>query len=560
MLAELRVRDLAVIADARLELGEGLNVLTGETGAGKSLLVDALALLLGERAESELVRRGATRAVVEGAFEVPSRAALRRSLEQLGAEPEDGRLVLKREVQSGGRSRAWINGSPVTVGTLADLGRLLVDLHGQHETQSLLRPEAQRDLLDRYAEADAEAEAVRVAWEAREALRHERDALEARRAEARRRADYLRHVSEEIAAAAPRAGELESLDSETRRLAHAEELGRMAQELASLLEGDDRAADHALGHATRLLASLERIDASGTGAWREMLDTALANVEELARAVREYADALDVDPARLAAVERRRDVLFRLDQKYGPGLDRVLEAGASARRELELLDTADTDLVDLGRRLAEADRALQRACAALSSRRRSAARRLGSAVSAQLRQLGMGEAGARIALEPLETPGPSGAERVEFLCTLNPGMGERPVARAASGGELSRIMLALKVELARADEVPVLVFDEVDSGIGGQVAGRVASALAAVAREHQVLVITHLPPIAAAAARHLVVTKAVTDGTAQAEVQALRAEERVEELARMLGGTTATARRHAAELLKAERRATTARS
>jgi len=281
---------------------------------------------------------------------------------------------------------------------------------------------------------------------------------------------------------------------------------------------------------------------------------------ELARAVREYADTLEVDPARLASVERRRDTLFRLEQKYGPGLDRVLEAGTSARRELELLDTADTDLVDLTRRVADADRALQDACAALTAKRRSAARRLGAAVSRHLQELGMGEAKARIALEPLEAPGPTGAERVEFLCALNPGMGERPVAKAASGGELSRLMLALKVELARADQVPVLVFDEVDSGIGGQVAGRVASALADVAQGHQVLVITHLPPIAAAASRHLVVTKAVTDGAAQAEVQALQGPERVEELARMLGGGAATARRHAAELLKTDRRVTTSRS
>jgi DNA repair protein RecN (Recombination protein N) len=550
MLAELRVRDLAVIADARLELGEGLNVLTGETGAGKSLLVDALALLLGERAESVLVRPGASRAVVEGAFEVPRRADLARALELHGIETEEGRLVLKREVQATGRSRAWVNGSPVTVGTLAELGRLLVDLHGQHETQSLLRADAQRDIVDRFGEAEAEAESVRRTWEAREALRREKDSLEKRRSEARRRADYLRHVAEEIATADPKPGELDGLEAEARRLAHADELGRTAQELAGLLDGDDRAASHALGHATRLLATLERIDPAGSSHWREMLDAALANVDELVRAVRDYADSLDLDPARLAGIERRRDVLFRLDQKYGPGLDRVLEAGASARRELDLLDTADTDLVDLGRRIAEAERSFADACAALGTKRRAAARRLGLAVTKHLQGLGMADGKVRIGLEALETPGPEGAERVEFLCALNPGMGERPVAKAASGGELSRLMLALKVELARSDRIPVLVFDEVDSGIGGQVAGRVAAALSAVAQGHQVLVITHLPPIAAAASRHLVVTKAVTDGAAEADVQSLRGAERVEELARMLGGTTATARRHAAELLK----------
>jgi DNA repair protein RecN (Recombination protein N) len=550
MLAELRVRDLAVIADARLELGGGLNVLTGETGAGKSLLVDALALLLGERAESELVRAGTDRAVVEGAFEVGGRDALRTALEPLGVEPEDGRLILKREVQAAGRSRAWVNGSPVTVGVLAAVGRLLVDLHGQHETQSLLRPDAQRAILDAFGDAEAEARAVAERHAEREALRSERASLLARQAEARRRADYLRHVADEIAKAAPKPGELEGLEAEARRLGHAEELGRTAQQLADLLGGDDRAAGHVLGQAGRLLGALERIDPAGSAGWREMLDAALANVEELARAVREYADGMEVDPARLAAVERRRDLLFRLDQKYGPGIGRVLEAGEEAKRELGLLDTADTDLHDLDRRLAAAEDAFAAACRDLSAKRQRAAKRLGAAVTRHLAGLGMPEGVVRVALDRADPPAADGAERVEFRCAMNPGLGERPVAKAASGGELSRLMLALKVELARHDRVPVLVFDEVDTGIGGPVAGRVAAALTEVAREHQVLVITHLPAIAAAAARHLVVTKAVMDGTAATVVEAVHGDGRVEEVARMLGGSGKTARRHAQDLLR----------
>ena len=553
MLSELRVRDLAVIADARLELGPGLNVLTGETGAGKSMLVDALALLLGERAESGLVRPGASRAVVEGAFEIGAGDQAVAALDRLGIEPEDGRLVLKREVQAAGRSRAWINGSPATVGVLAELGRLLVDLHGQHETQSLLHEDAQRAILDAFASASGEASRVATAWDAREALRAGRTALEARRADARKRADYLRHVADEVRAAAPKHGELERLDAEVRRLGHAEELGRTAQELADLVAGDDRAAVHALGLASRLLAALERIDPSGARGWREMLDAALANADELARAARDYADGLELDPERLAAAEKRRDILFRLDQKYGPGLDRVLAAGEEATRELDLLDTADTDLAMLDAQLVEADRALAAACAALTAKRRAAAKRLGGAVSGRLDALGMPNGILRVALEALEVPARSGAERVAFLCTLNPGMGERPVDRAASGGELSRLMLALKVELARHDRIPTLVFDEVDAGIGGQVAGRVAEALARVGETHQVLVITHLAPIAAAAARHVVVTKRDRDGTSVTDVEVLLGEDRVEEVARMLGGAAATARRHATELLRGPR-------
>mgnify|MGYP001566701616 FL=1 len=556
MLAELRVRDLAVIRDARLELGPGLNVLTGETGAGKSMLVDALALLLGERAASDLVRPGAGRAVVEGVFETAGGADLRAALDALGLEAEDGRLVVKREVQGSGRSRAWVNGSPVTVGVLDVLGALLVDLHGQHETQSLLRPDAQRAILDAFGAAEGAAAAVREVHEEVSRLEAERRALETRQAEARRRADYLRHVADEIARVAPKPGELEAVEAEARRFAHAEELGRTAEELVGLLEGDEGGAGAQLVHADRLLASLTRIDPDGARGWREMLDAAVLNVEELGRAVREYADAVDVDPARLATVERRRDLLYRLDQKYGPGLDRVVQAGEEARRELELLDTADTDLVALGKRSAEADATFRARCRTLSSRRGAAARKLGPAVTKHLAALGMAEGVFRVGLEPLEAPGPGGAERVEFLVRLNPGMDERPLARAASGGELSRIMLALKEELARHDAIPTLVFDEVDQGVGGHVAGRVAAALEQVAADHQVLVITHLPQVAAAAAQHLVVAKASAGGIVQADVRTVSGAERIEEVTRMLGGESApaVARKHAEELLRKGRK------
>jgi DNA repair protein RecN (Recombination protein N) len=550
MLTELRVRSLAVIADARLELAGGLNVLTGETGAGKSLLVDALALLLGERAESELVRRGDARAVVEGAFEIGRRAGLAQALDRLGIETDDERLILKREVQAGGRSRAWVNGSPVTVAVLSELGRLLVDLHGQHETQSLLGEGAQRAILDAFAEAEAEAAAVTEACEQRASLAAERASVETRQAEARRRADYLRHVHDEITRAAPRAGELEQLEDEARRLGHAEELGHTAAQLGDLLEGDDRAAAHALGQAGKLLGALERIDTRGSAGWREMLDAASLNIGELARAVRDYAEGLELDPERLASVERRRDLLFRLDQKYGPGIERILGAGAEAAGELGLLDTADADLAELDRALAEIERTLQARCRALTALRQRAAKKLGAAVTRHLAGLGMDGGVVRVALEPLEVPGRHGAERVRFLCTLNAGLGERPLARAASGGELSRIMLALKVELARHDRVPTLVFDEVDAGVGGHVADRVADLLARVGESHQVLVITHLPQIAAAGTRHLQVAKASEGGLAQSDVSVLHGEDRVEEVARMLGGAAVTARRHAAEMLK----------
>jgi DNA repair protein RecN (Recombination protein N) len=553
MLAELRVQGLAVIRDARCELGTGLNVLTGETGAGKSMLVDALALLLGERAAADRVRPDAPRAVVEGAFDLDGRPAARAALERLGIETDDGTVVLKREVAAAGKSRAWINGSPVTAGILGEVGRLLVDLHGQHETQSLLRSESQRDILDAFGDAAAEAAAVAEAHRAREALRREKAELEARLASARRRSDYLAHLVEEITRAAPKSNELDFLDAEARRLSHAEELGRAAGELAALLDGDDRSAAASLGHGARLLAALERIDPGGVAGWRDLLDGASIQVEELARTVREYAAGVETDPARLTAVERRRDVLLGLDRKYGPGLDRVLETLEEARRELGALDTADQDLGELSKRLEDSEAAFAERCRALSRKRERAARRLSKAVTAHLPSLGMPEGRFRVALEPASSPGANGVEAVSYLVELNPGMGERPLARVASGGELSRLMLALKVELARHDAVPTLVFDEVDQGVGGHVAGRLADSLRSVAESHQVLVITHLPQVAAAAARHLLVTKDARAGTTEAGLRQLTGEERVEEVARMLGGATGAAVRHARQLLKLTR-------
>src|SRR6266700_2762330 len=508
MLVELRVRDLAVIADVTLPLTPGLNVLTGETGAGKSMLVDALALLLGERASSEIVRPGAQKTVIEGAFEFTP-TALSRLLPPftaLGVEVEEGRLVLKREISGEGRSRAWVNGSPTTVGVLAQLGALLVDLHGQHETQSLLKPDAQRDILDAFADAAVERTAVRDAYERFRELERRAEALAAQREEVRRKADYLRHVVDEIARAAPQLGEVETLATEAQRLAHADELGRLSRELEQALD------TAGLARAAKLVAGLERLDPS-VATWQALLDGAFANVEELAQAA----------------------------------------------RELELLDTADLDLRAIAEQRATAAAAFTRACAALTGKRTQGAERLAGAVNELLPALGM--PGGRVVadLSPLPSPRGDGAEGVVFQVQLNVGLDARPLARLASGGELSRIMLALKVVLTQHDAVPALVFDEVDQGIGGEVGGRVGEALAVVAQggrggarhQRQALVIPHLPQIAAYADHHLVVAKAATRGVATSDVQVVAGDARVRELARMLGDADmGTAVRHAEELLR----------
>jgi DNA repair protein RecN (Recombination protein N) len=551
VLTELRVRDLAVIADVTLPLGPGLNVLTGETGAGKSMLVDALALLLGERASADVVRPGGGKTVIEGAFELTTTGfqGLAPALAALGVDLEEGRLILKREITAEGRSRAWINGSPATVGVLAQVGALLVDLHGQHDTQSLLRAETQRDLLDAYADADVERVAVRDAHTRLRGLEEREQELRAKQEDVRRKADYLRHVVDEISRVAPKVGEDATLDGEARRLAHADELGRLSRELEQALAADG------LARAAKLLAGLERLDPA-TGRWRELLDAAFANVEELATAAREYAASIDVDPARLVEIERRRDALFKLLQKYGPGIPDVLAARDAAARELDMLDTADLDLRELAAQRSGAAQEFARACGALSTKRRQGAQRLAQAVTRRLPPLGMPGGRFTVDLPAYPTPRGDGAEGVSFLVQLNEGLEPRPLARVASGGELSRVMLALKVVLARHDAVPTLVFDEVDQGIGGEVAGQVGATLADVVREgvehqRQALVITHLPQIAARADRQLAVVKRDRGGVATSDVQMVEGEDRVREIARMLGDhDSASARRHAEALLR----------
>jgi len=547
VLTELRVRDLAVIADVTLPFQPGLNVLTGETGAGKSMVVDALALLLGERASADIVRPGAEKTIVEGAFEFGT-AAHRHLLSPfaaLGVELEEGRLVLKREVLREGKSRAWVNGSPVTIGVLSEIGSLLVDLHGQHETQSLLRPEAQRDMLDAYADADVERVAVRDAHARLKELEQREAELTNRQADVRKKADYLRHVLQEIERAKPKLGEDEALEVEAKRLAHAEELGRLAREL-------EEAVDAAgLTKAQKILASLLRVDPS-VGTWQQLLDATFASAAELAQAARTYASDIEADPERLSTVEQRRDLLYRLQQKHGPTIADVLAARDTATRELELLDTADLDLRTIAADREKAGEEFKRATEALTAKRTAGAKKLSRAVNKLLPSLGM--EGGRFSAELLRrtTHDARGAEEIVFQVKLNEGMDSRPLSRVASGGELSRLMLGLKVVLAAHDAVPTLVFDEVDQGIGGEVGGRVGEALVDVSREgRQALVITHLPQIAVYADQHLVVAKGKKGGLATSDVEVVEGESRVKEIARMLGDADmATARRHAVELLR----------
>jgi DNA repair protein RecN (Recombination protein N) len=517
------------------------------------MLVDALALLLGERASGDMIRPGAARAIVEAAFDLEPESGVAERAAELGIDLEDHRLAVRREIHAAGRNRAWANGSPTTVAALATLGRHVVDLHGQHEAQSLLKGPSQRDILDAFGGAQRERTAVRDAFALASTLRQREAELAAKRADVRRRADYLRHVAKEITDAQVRDGEDEELDVESKRLSNVEALTDLSGRLLRLLDDDEGGALDVLSQVSRALDQLERIDDS-VARWSELLESARANVEELGLTIREYGSEIESDPGRLAEVERRRDQVYRLRQKYGPGIADVQRTGEQAQRELDLLDTADLDLVSLAEQRSQAEADLAAAVKRLGAKRKRAAERLTQAVDKILPPLGLPGGRLRIAIEPADQVTTSGGDDITFLVKLNEGIEPRPLAQVASGGELSRIMLALKVVLARHHAVSTLVFDEVDQGIGGEVAVQVATALGEVAASRQVLVITHLAPIAARAEHHLRVDKKVRGGISTAEVRALENDARVIELARMLGDAgDSVAREHAAGMLSRSR-------
>ena len=551
MLTELRIRNVAIIESVTLPLEPGFNVLTGETGAGKSIIVGALALLFGERASAEVVRTGAEKASVEGVFDVSGHAAVVGVLDDRGIEVEDGVVVFRREVGATGRSRAWINGTVVTSGVLAEVGARLVSLHGQHESRGLLDPEAQRAILDAYAGAAGAAERVAGAWDTLDGVRGEIATLASRRDAAVQRADWLRHVVSEIGEARPVVGEEARLEEESRRLSNVGELRLHVEHLRNAIEDEAEGALRALGAARRALATAARLDPSLEGL-RESLDAAFVQLEELAREAGHYEERLDVDPARLAEVDRRRDLLYRLGRKYGGTIETVLETLRGAQREIDLLDTVALDLGALSQRQVSAEQELSAAAAALTAVRARAAKKLQAQVDRVLPGLGMPDGQLTVELRARGTPGRHGSEDVEFLVRLNVGHDPRPLARVASGGELARVMLALKTILARQDRVPTLVFDEVDSGIGGRVGLSVGDTLRAVAEHHQVFAITHLPQIASRAQHHIVVAKGARGGVTTADIRVAEGEARVREVARMLGGdaASATGREHARELLE----------
>ena len=552
MLLEIRARNFAVIDSVAVSFQPGLNVLTGETGAGKSMLLDAILLVRGARAQTDVIRTDTETATVEAVFEVAPRGAAAAVLDEAGLGLEQGQVVVRRELTRSGRHRAFVNDSPVTVGLLERLGDHLVEIHGQHEHQRLLEPARQLDLLDRFADAEELRDRVGDLFTKHRAARVELERTRAAERDRAQREDLLRLQLSELDAARLRVGEEDELRLERRRLQHAERLSAGLAEAAGLLNDEDSSAMSRLHRAARLLRDLARLDPSFGGP-ADSVDGAGALVEDALGAIRALRDGITMAPGRLEAADERLDVLTRLKRKYGDTEAAMLAFREDAARELERLGRHEAILAEHERALGELEAELSGAAHELSKRRQDAADRFAAQAARELRQLGMERARFEIAVTraALAEVGPRGLDRIELRLSTNPGEDVRPLARIASGGELSRTMLALKAILARADRVPTMIFDEVDAGIGGRVAAVVAQKLAGAAEGRQVLCVTHLAPIAARAAHHVRVAKSVRGGRTRVSAEVVTGDARVEEIARMVAGdrVTDTARGHARELL-----------
>ncbi len=552
MLAEISIRDFAIIDRLSVEFGPGMTVLSGETGAGKSILIDALNLILGERADGAAVREGAARSDITARFTLADAPAASAWL----AEHEldgDEECVIRRVVAKEGRSRGWVNGTPMPVRELKALGRLLVDIHGQHAQQSLLGRDAQRDLLDAYGEhAELQAQVAHAAGTLK-ATRRAIARIEQRDGDGDSRIDLLRYQVNELDALDLGDDELETLEAEHKRLASAERLiGDGQRALALLYEAEDGAAAERLGTAERLVGELNAID-PGFEATLELVASALIQTQEAADTLRRHIENLDIDPERFNEVETRLGTIRDMARKHHVAAAELPALAERLRGELTELEGAGEQLAVLKHDEQTQVIAYREAADALSQARIASAETLGAAITDIIQTLGMpeGEFGVRVRPQASDRISEAGTDHIEFLIAANPGQSARPLDRVASGGELSRISLAIEVIAASRTRVPTLVFDEVDTGIGGGVAEIVGRQLRRLGHAGQALCVTHLPQVAAQAAHHLYVAKHVRDGTTRTRIQALDDADRIEELARMLGGVELTeqTRAHAADMI-----------
>jgi DNA repair protein RecN (Recombination protein N) len=596
MLTTLRIKNFALVADLTLELQSGCNVITGETGAGKSIIIGALNLVLGERADRSLIRSGEESCSVEAVFDVVNLSAYNRLprpatqergegrgegqsnkklsplesfLEENGLEPcEENQLVLKRTFISGGTNRQFVNGSPTTLATLAAIGEWLVDIHGPHDHQSLLHPAKQLTILDAFGGLEQEREAFGELVRRRAALENEKSALIVDEKTYTQQLDLLRFQVREIFAARLQSDEEARVESEFNRASNAAKLLQLCQAALDALSENEHSLLTQAGAFGRTLQELQRVDA-GAANLVELHSQAAGGLRELQAELSRYAEKVDVDPARLAELEERLNLIHSLKRKYAATLAEVIAFGDEAKQKLAQLESRDAELTRLNAALEKLDAELFSAGKKLSAARRKVIPQLAKAVGKQLEDLGFKQSKFDVAIQSVAaevtrlksnedqslltsaaTIKQTGFDEVEFQFAPNPGEPAKPLRAIASSGEMARVMLALKTVLAAEDEIPVLIFDEVDANVGGETANAVGEKMKQIAAKRQVLCITHLPQVAAPADAHYVVTKQVKNGRTISEIELLGKKERVTELARMLGGQTDAARRHAEALLK----------
>ena len=562
MLKELNIKNFAIIDQLRVEFGPGLNVLTGETGAGKSIVVDALGLALGERASSDLIRTGFEEAVVEAAFELNGRGTeeVKGLLSEQGIEFDPAEdLIVRRVLAASGKNKVYINGSLANLATLSALGQSLADIHGQHEHQSLLSLERQMDLLDSFGGLTPLRDEVAAEYGRLSDVRKALAGLEAGERDRAQREDMLRFQKNEIEAALLKPGEDNELANEQKVIASSEKLAAASAMVDEVLHSSDDSVLVNLKKAINGLKDISAIDSRISGAV-ELCESGRAQVEEAAREIAAYRDRIEFDPRRLEQVGDRLDLIQKLKKKYGNTVEEVIAFGERAAADLERMEKASEEIEQRKSEIQAIKFGLTDRASELTRKRGVAAKELEKKIESELGHLGMKKTTFSIAI--IQEPGgdtlsglrlgPRGADRVEFLISPNPGEEPKPLAKIASGGELSRIMLALKTLLVEGDSIPTLVFDEVDAGIGGAVAEEVGKKLRRISAKRQVFCITHLAQIASMATSHYGVAKSVKKDRTSTEVRLLEKQERVDEIARMLGGKSITEAtiRHAEEMIE----------
>ena len=566
MLTKLTVKDYALIESLEVEFSSGLNILTGETGAGKSILIGALGLVLGERADSDSVRGGAKQAVVEACFQIAGNPAITQLLGELEVEHTADPLIVRREVQAGGKSRAFIDDSPVPLAALKRFGDAILDMHGQHQHQSLLYESSHLDYLDGFGKLLPLRQAVAVSFQKFSAIKKQLDDLINKEQLTKEKLDLYQFQVKEIEAAALSVGEEEELDKERTVLENSEKLFAQASEAYTLLYEGEGAVTERLGSLEHLIAGIHGIDGRVKDL-KETVSAATSQLDEAARELRRYRDGLSFDPKRLEEIRDRLDLIRTLKKKYGSktgSAQAVLDHLARIKLEVDSVEHGEELIAKFRTQLEDARRELEATAIELSGKRAQAAGKMARAVEAELKDLGMEKARFEVETKMIDEPDgpvkvkgkpvrtePTGIDAVRFLIAPNPGEEPKALARIASGGEISRVMLAIKSILAEADAVAVLVFDEIDAGIGGRVAEAVGRKLQQIARSRQVLCITHLPQIASLAQSHYQVSKESKKGRTVTQVARLDDGARVEEIARMLGGSTITetAIKHAREMV-----------